>query len=44
MAFRIMGGLFILLLGLGALGKSIVSDTVIGCIGIIAGLSLLAGL
>ena len=43
MVFRITGGLFLLCLGLQTLGLVSVGATVLGILGLIAGIALLAG-
>lgn len=43
MVYRIAGGIFILLLALGMIGFDPVSENIIGTVGIVAGIALLAG-
>lgn len=43
MTYRILGGIFIILLGLSLVGITILPDIAVGIIGIIAGIALLAG-
>jgi hypothetical protein len=44
MVYRIVGGIFLLVFGLSLCGVTIVSGMVMGILGIIAGVALLAGL
>lgn len=44
MVYRISGGIFLTLLGLAMVGISPLSQEVVGIIGIIAGIALLAGI
>ena len=43
MVYRITGGLFLLCLGLNMLGVAVIGGTVVGVLGVVAGIALLAG-
>jgi hypothetical protein len=44
MVYRILGGLFILALGLQMVGLASIPNNIVGVLGIIAGIALLAGI
>lgn len=44
MVYRVIGGIFLVLLGLSMCGVHVLTDLVIGILGVIAGIALLAGL
>lgn len=44
MVYRILGGIFLTLLGAAMVGFTPLSQSIVGIIGILAGISLLAGI